>query len=133
MKPDYDHDRVITMTEGQLNKIVSGGLKSSQDAHGQVPNIESARKRIMHQIRARWLYDKDANSLRYGKIGGYMMNWLFKKLESRINGLITRRILLFHDALVCRGQIPEAPSAPNPVVENPAQPRQSADEKGQTQ
>ena len=125
MKPDYDADRVITITEGQLNKIVSGGLKSSQDAHGKVPNIESARKRIMHEIRARWLYDKAAYSLRYGKIGGYTMNWLFKKLESRINGLITRRILLFHDALVCRKQIPEAPSGPNPIAENSVQTRQS--------
>ena len=37
------------------------------------------------------------------------MNWLFEKLESRINALITRRILLFHDALISREQIPEAP------------------------
>ena len=46
------------------------------------------------------------------------MNWLFEKLEARINGLITRRILLFHDALVRRGQIPEAPKEPGPQVEN---------------
>ena len=53
------------------------------------------------------------------------MNWLFKKLEARINGLITRRILVFHDALVRRGQIPEAPKEPWPKVESPARQEQS--------
>ncbi len=48
------------------------------------------------------------------------MNWLFEKLEARINGLITRRILVFHDALVRRGQIPEAPKEPGPKVETGA-------------
>ena len=32
-------------------------------------------------------------------------------LEPRIQGLITRRILVFHDALVRRGQIPEPTEA----------------------
>ena len=53
------------------------------------------------------------------------MNWLFKKLEPRINGLITRRILTFHDALVRRRQIPEAPIEPYPQVETPVRQEQS--------
>ncbi len=53
------------------------------------------------------------------------MNWLFEKLESRINGLITRRILVFHDALVRRGQIPEAPIEPYPQVESSSRQGQS--------
>ena len=35
-----------------------------------------------------------------------MMNWLWGKLESRVNTLVTRRILMFHEAMVRRGQIP---------------------------
>ncbi len=56
MKPDFDPLRLITISEGQLNKLVLGGLKSSQDAHGYI-KCGSARKRIMHQIRAWWVDD----------------------------------------------------------------------------
>jgi len=34
-----------------------------------------------------------------------MINWLWKKLEPYVDTHITRRILLFHDAMVRRGQI----------------------------
>ena len=69
MKPDFDPLRLIMISEGQLNKLVLGGLKSSQDAHGQVPNIESARKRIMHQIRAWWVNDpsRPKFEMKYGQ------------------------------------------------------------------
>ena len=43
-----------------------------------------------------------------------MFDWLWKKLEFRINSLITRRIGLFYTGLVERGQIPpntEGPAA----------------------
>ncbi len=46
------------------------------------------------------------------------MNWLKKKLEPWIQGLVTGRILLFHDALVYRGQIKPIPPA-GPVSEGP--------------
>ena len=34
-----------------------------------------------------------------------MMNWLYKRLETRIDAQITRRIITFHRALIDRGQI----------------------------
>jgi len=34
-----------------------------------------------------------------------MFNWLYKKIESYIDAQITRRILLFHRAMIRRGQI----------------------------
>ena len=34
-----------------------------------------------------------------------MFNWVYKKIESYIDAHITRRILLFHRAMVRRGQI----------------------------
>lgn len=43
---------------------------------------------------------------------------IWKALEPKIQGLITRRIILFHDALVERGQIPAAPPAED-AVEHP--------------
>jgi hypothetical protein len=39
---------------------------------------------------------------------------IWKQLETKVDALVTRRLLAFHDALVERGQItdPPAPSAP---------------------
>ena len=34
-----------------------------------------------------------------------MFNWVYKKIESYIDAQITRRILLFHRAMIRRGQI----------------------------
>jgi hypothetical protein len=38
-----------------------------------------------------------------------MIKFLFKRLSSSIDSLITRRLILFHDALVDRGQIKRLP------------------------
>jgi hypothetical protein len=40
---------------------------------------------------------------------------LWEQLEPYVYAMFTRRILAFHDALVKRGQIPEAPPADGPI------------------
>ncbi len=45
----YNPNRIITISEGRLNKFVHGGLKCAKDSHGHI-EIESARKRIMNPI-----------------------------------------------------------------------------------
>jgi len=35
-----------------------------------------------------------------------MLKWVWRKLEPFVDGLITRRIVKFHDAMIQRGQIP---------------------------
>jgi hypothetical protein len=47
-------------------------------------------------------------------VTGYDSEAIWKELEAKVDALITRRINLFHDALVERGQIPAAPPAPDP-------------------
>ena len=43
---------------------------------------------------------------------------LWEDLEPLVNAEITKRILLFHDALIERGQIRNAPLAGSPTPEN---------------
>ncbi len=43
---------------------------------------------------------------------------IWQTLKPKIDSLITRRIILFHDALVERGQISELPPAED-VIEDP--------------
>jgi hypothetical protein len=43
----------------------------------------------------------------------------WNKLKPKIDVLITRRINLFHDALLERGQINSAPKAQDPVEDSP--------------
>ena len=50
-------------------------------------------------------------------MGALFMNWLWKRLEPRIQAVITDRILKFNAGLIERGQIPKAPQ-PGPVAEN---------------
>ncbi len=46
-----------------------------------------------------------------------MIDKFWKKyFEPRIQGMITRRILLFHQAMIDRGQIPEPPITEAPRV-----------------
>ncbi len=45
-----------------------------------------------------------------------MIRYLWQRLEPFVNALITRRILLFHEALISRGQIERALDKP-PTVE----------------
>jgi hypothetical protein len=37
--------------------------------------------------------------------GREMVEWIFKKIEPLVQAAITKRIIVFHDALVSRGQI----------------------------
>jgi len=38
-----------------------------------------------------------------------MFRWLFGHIEHLVDSLITKRLILFHDALVKRKQIPQMP------------------------
>jgi hypothetical protein len=40
---------------------------------------------------------------------------LWKRMESKMDALVTRRLLAFHDALVERGQIPSATRIAPPI------------------
>jgi len=48
---------------------------------------------------------------------------LWKRIETKVDALVTRRLLAFHDALVARKQIAPAPPSSGVVKERPvAQP-----------
>ena len=48
-----------------------------------------------------------------------MTKWLWKKLEPYVNAKITMRILMFHEAMIERGQIKPIENAKQPeLIEN---------------
>jgi hypothetical protein len=49
------------------------------------------------------------------KVAESEMELIWKELKTKVDALITYRILLFHNAMVERGQIEPMPKSPNPV------------------